>query len=269
VNDDRTARVWTSITTQALAHGVAPDARHACYACAEALQATGVGLSLSLTRTPGRALPEPVIATSPIAERLEELQFTLGEGPSPEAAAQDRPVLVADLAADVNQRRWPGFLAAVGAHDIAAIFAFPVSSGGARVGVLTVYRAVTGNLSGPELADGLAYADAVLVLTLDHHSGLPVSSGGRRGFDPVDFRAEVHQAAGMVSAQLGVSVTDALSRLRAYAYAQDRRLADIAHAVVSRRLRFHPDGSVGAPDADDVADTNEGRADDSDLEGRA
>ena len=269
VTDDRTARVWTSITSYALEHDAAPDARHACHACAKALRATGVGLSLSLTRTPGRVLPEPVIATSQLAERVDDLQFTIGEGPAPEAAAHDRPVLVADLAAGVNYRKWPAFMAAVGEYDVAAIFAFPVSSGGARVGVLSVYRTMTGHLSGAELADGLAYADAVLVLTLDRHGGLPPNTDGRRGFDPVDFRAEVHQAAGMVSAQLGVSVTDALIRLRAYAYAQDRRLTDVAHAVLARRLRFLPDGNVSTSEAVDETHTDDGPADGSDLEGKA
>jgi hypothetical protein len=36
-------------------------------------------------------------------------------------------------------------------------------------------------------------------------------------------------------------VAVALGRLRAYAYAHDRRLRDVAADVVARRLRFHPD----------------------------
>jgi len=54
-------------------------------------------------------------------------------------------------------------------------------------------------------------------------------------------RAEVHQATGMVVAQLGVSATDALARLRAYAFVEQRLLSDVAHDVVSRRLRFTRD----------------------------
>ncbi len=44
----------------------------------------------------------------------------------------------------------------------------------------------------------------------------------------------------MVTVQIGVTVTDALARLRAYAYAHDRRLADVATDVVARRLRLDP-----------------------------
>jgi hypothetical protein len=42
----------------------------------------------------------------------------------------------------------------------------------------------------------------------------------------------------MVSAQLDVSVAQALIRLRGYAFGQGRPLADVARDVVARRLRF-------------------------------
>ena len=56
---------------------------------------------------------------------------------------------------------------------------------------------------------------------------------------------EVHQATGMVIVQLGVSAAVALVRLRAYAYANDRRLRDVAGDVVARRLRFEPEEEFG------------------------
>ena len=45
----------------------------------------------------------------------------------------------------------------------------------------------------------------------------------------------------MLTVQLGVPVAEAFARLRAYAYAQDRRLAEVARDIVSRRLRLQPD----------------------------
>jgi len=46
----------------------------------------------------------------------------------------------------------------------------------------------------------------------------------------------VHNAAGMVSVQEGISVTEALIWLRAFAFSSDRLLADVAEDVVARRL---------------------------------
>jgi hypothetical protein len=45
----------------------------------------------------------------------------------------------------------------------------------------------------------------------------------------------------MIIAQLGVPAETAFARLRAYAYAHDRALGDVARDVVQRRLRFDPD----------------------------
>lgn len=51
-------------------------------------------------------------------------------------------------------------------------------------------------------------------------------------------RAEVHQATGMVLAQLGIGAVEALARVRAHAFGEQRSLLDVAHDVVSRRMRF-------------------------------
>jgi AmiR/NasT family two-component response regulator len=59
--------------------------------------------------------------------------------------------------------------------------------------------------------------------------------------DPTAHRAQVHQATGMMLVQLGVGADAAFARLRAYAYAHDRRLGVVARDVVERRLRFEPD----------------------------
>jgi AmiR/NasT family two-component response regulator len=56
---------------------------------------------------------------------------------------------------------------------------------------------------------------------------------------PWASRSQIHQATGMVVAQLRLSPEDALALLRAHAYAQDSTLAEIAASVVQkRRLDF-------------------------------
>ena len=54
-------------------------------------------------------------------------------------------------------------------------------------------------------------------------------------------RAEIDQATGMLTEQLGAGIAEAFVRLRAYAYAHDLRLTDVARDIVARRLRLHPD----------------------------
>ncbi len=240
VSSGRGARVWESINACARLEGVAVSIRHVCVACVQAVLADGAGLSMAR----GARLHEPVFATDPRSHELEELQFTLGEGPGMDAVSSDGAVLVADLSAGESASRWPVFAAAAVMEGVRAMFSIPVQAGAVRLGVLDVYRDRAGPLTGGQLADTLAYADAALVLALDRRGG--ISPRTEELFD-VEFArrgAEVHQAAGMVMVQTGVPVADALARLRAYAYAHDLRLADVAADVVARRLRLPPDEGI-------------------------
>ena len=74
----------------------------------------------------------------------------------------------------------------------------------------------------------------------------PTDRACRGGRGPWSERAEVHQATGMVVAQLGLPETDALALLRAHAYSHDQSVAETAHAVIDRRLAFsaNPDQEI-------------------------
>lgn len=257
VDKDRADRIWASIHAVARLDGGRLSVQHACVACTQALGAVGVGLSMA--RGPD-GLREPVFATEPLSRELEELQFTLGEGPCIDAARSDEAVLITDLSAAEGRRRWPIFAPAAVQRGVREMFAIPVLVGAARFGVLDLYWRTAGPLSRDDLSDALAYADAVLVLALDSRGGVTpeLANSGESGL--TEWRAEVHQATGMVSVQLGIDVTEALVRLRAYAYLHDRRLADVAASVVTRRLRFHPNGGSGEdlgqnPTGDSSGDT--------------
>jgi len=173
---------------------------------------------------------------------LEDAQFTLGQGPCVEALADGTPVLVADLA--TATAHWPAFTPAAAALGVGAVFAFPLRIGAISVGVLWAHRAAAGPLSVQQLADALALADAVTVLLV--HQTIPdAGTTGARPSSPYPgwsapstYRAQVHQATGTISVQLDVGLAEALVRLRARAYAEDRRVAEIADDVVARRLRF-------------------------------
>jgi GAF domain len=182
------------------------------------------------------------------ASELEEVQFTLGEGPCVDAFVSGTPVLVPDLGAAGWQARWPGFAVAGTAAGAAAVFAFPLVLGAIRVGVLGLYREAPGSLSPRALADVLMCADMALQLVLDSRAGTNGDGDGRAhdgwaldGWP--NGHAEVYQATGMVSAQRGVRLEEALALLRAYAFAHDRALDEVASAVVARRLRLDLDGT--------------------------
>ncbi len=221
--------------------------RHACLSCVEAVGVTGAGLMVS----GDTASMEPVYVTDSRVGEVENLQATLGQGPGTDALQSGRPILVGDLTAPMSLSRWPMFASEVGRLGVFGMYSLPLALGAIRVGVLDLYSDTPGHLNQDELMDALIYADTALLLALDAQSGIATAPDGEhvngRG-QPVLWHAKVHQAAGMVSLQLGVSALDALVRLRAYAHANDKRLTDVARLVVDGRLRLQPDEATSATD---------------------
>jgi hypothetical protein len=209
--------------------------REICRACVAGLDVDGAAISL-LTASP---LRETVFATDPIADQLEELQFGLGEGACIDAALSGRPVLVSDLNEPAQTARWPVYAAAVVEQTgVRAIFALPLLWGTVNLGVLDLYRRSPGPLDEVQQRDAVSAADAAALILL----GLRTDPGDEHSWDlSWGNRAEIHQATGMVVAQLGISATDAFARLRAYAFAQQRPLREVARDVVARRLQFTQD----------------------------
>ena len=210
---------------------------------------TGVGLAL----VDGAGIAGIVAATGGAAQQLEDLQFTLGEGPCVEASRTGRPVLCSDLLED-GLDRWPAFTPEAKGLGVAAAFTFPVQAGAISIGVLDLYRTSRGPLTDVHVDEAVAFSDAAVAVLLHlHEQGGPIvgpAANPMTVVDPdpgrdlaglvdlVDRRACVHQAAGMISVQLGVDIDDALLRLRAHAWARQRPIADVAADVVARRVRF-------------------------------
>ncbi|NKQ54015.1 GAF and ANTAR domain-containing protein [Amycolatopsis sp. K13G38] len=246
---ERVTRAWANITSHGT-DGAAPAPEHACVACVQATEMTGASLMLASDST----LLEAVCFTDSRAGKMEELQASLGQGPGIDAVESGSPTLVDDLASPLSGRRWPAFAPAAARIGVHALHSLPLALGALRVGVLDLYRDTPGQLSQDQLLDALVYADTALLLVLDARTGITTSVNGTAAASrPPLWRAEVHQAAGMVSVQMGISVLDALVRLRAHAYSHELQLTAVARAVVERRLRFAPG------DADIVTDHAPGR----------
>jgi hypothetical protein len=237
--DDHDALVRGLIARQpAGPAGAAGLLQRVCAAATTALSASGAGISV-MTEGGIRGVNA---ASDPHSARLDELQFVLGEGPCMDAFATRRPVLVPDLASDAS-RRWPMYGPAAQEGGVRAVFAFPMQIGAMRLGVLDVFRENTGPLTGDQLPLALTFADVTVATLLDQQEESGPDDPGGDLAAAVENQAELFQAQGMVMVQLATSLDEAMVRLRAYAFAENRPLGEIAHDVVTRRLRFDQDRS--------------------------
>ncbi len=211
------------------------DDRAAAEAAARALGVDGITAGVG-TGPAGTVL---AWGSGAVSADVDHLQFTLGQGPGADCAASGLPVLAPDLMASGS--RWPAFAPAAAALGVRAVFAFPLSIGAMSVGTMLAYRRAKGSLSDGQYTDALGLAIAVTVVLIGRRSMQdrgPDSWVPAGWAAPQTYRAEVHQATGMISVQLGVSLAEALARLRAHAYSQDQLIAEVAADVVARRLRF-------------------------------
>jgi GAF domain-containing protein len=209
--------------------------RRICLLAVRMLSITGAGISM-VTTAGNRGV---VCATDDVSARIEDLQFTLGEGPCVDAAQFGTPILIPDLSIpdDIVVDRWPAFIEGAAAAGVRAVFAFPLRIGAINVGVMDAYRSAPGPLRDGELRAALLAADAAALALLHTDTDRDDLFA-----DDVEARStyqlQVHQATGIVQVQLGIPTEEAFLMLRARAFALGRPLVDVATDVVARRLRF-------------------------------
>jgi hypothetical protein len=208
-----------------------------CSALTRSLPATGVGVSLLTSDNQGGGT---VAASSAASRQLEELQFSLGEGPCIDAYTSRRPVLEPDLSTH-GLRRWPGYAPAAGEHGVRAVFAFPLQVGAARAGALDIYRNRPGSLTSDALTQAVTFAEVAMGLLVDGQNDAQEGKTTADVDDALAYRLEVYQAQGMVMVDLGVSIEEAMARLRGHAYAEGRYISDVAKDIVAGKLRLNRD----------------------------
>jgi GAF domain-containing protein len=208
--------------------------RNLCDPFLEMLSMTGGSITVL-----GQAEHPSTICTSDgVAARVEELHFELGEGPHWEALRTGEPVSVADIATD-SFARWPVFGPAVASGTPArALFSIPLLLGAITIGVVDLYRSDPGELDSRQLAMArrLAGSAAAPALRTAVRSADKEQDTALR--EVPEMRREVHQATGMMLAQLDTTATEAFMRLRAHAFSTGQLVGDVAHAVVTRALDF-------------------------------
>lgn len=179
---------------------------------------------------------ETISASDDQAARLDELQFDLGEGPCWDAMLSARPVLEPDLRSRADSA-WPAFSAAIAGDDVGALFAFPVLLGPLRIGAVDLYSSepIELDLTQTHQATTLAVAIGRQILrrALATASQEYAEDAGNRF-----SRRLIHQATGMVLAQLGISAEDAGLVIQGQAFATSRSMMEVADEIVSGRLNF-------------------------------
>lgn len=186
-----------------------------------------MGAAVNLMAGPSHA--QAVVGMSDArSAAIDDLQFTVGEGPCHDALRTGRPVHSSDLG---TETRWPGYCSAAREHDVLSVYALPLQVGAVSLGVLDIYDSRVRRLDDADFKLTLAYADIAT------ESLLHGSDSNHSFIDPglrtaLGSRAEIYQAQGMVTIDNAISLNEAMVRIRAFAYGNRRAIADVAHDIV-------------------------------------
>ncbi len=218
-------------------------ANELCLACVDLLGVDGAAISYVHNGSSRGTFG----SSGDLSRRLDEFEFTFGEGPCHDAVGSRRPVLVPDLATEKEQR-WPAFARALLDDGVRAVFAAPVMIASSPVAALDLFRLDAGVLDPVALAGFLHAAELAALPLLDLMSSdldWPAAGDGPRDDGWAQLasleRVEVYQATGMIMGQLDIGPAEALVRLRGHAFAHSQTASDAAWEVLNRTLAFRED----------------------------
>ncbi|MGD9990253.1 ANTAR domain-containing protein [Pseudonocardia sp.] len=198
----------------------------------------GADLVSVTMRQPGGGFHTPV-ETDALATHLDELQYTLDEGPCVEATRTPGLGLVAsaDLRAGAEFPRWGPAAAAAGARSVLAVGLFPAGRV-PRLGALNFYSFAV---------DGFAAADPDIALVLAAHASTALAA--TRGATAAELevaqlkealasRDVIGQAKGILMERRGIDAAEAFDVLRSASQSLNVKLAQVAQTIAARRAEL-------------------------------
>lgn len=227
------------VLKEIVAHDERPGLDQLCEACVRVLDIDGMSLAV----ISGQAIRETLCARGRNALQIDQLQFTVGEGPCLEACSAGRPRSVPDLL-DGTDQRWPVFTSAVSeiAPDLRAIFGFPLLVGSQGIGAMNLYRNSPGDLGERQSREAARACELAVPIILEDLPVRRVSDFGAylREHAVID-RTAVYRATGLLMLDQELNSQEAFDRLRAFAFSQGRLVEDVADDVVAHRIQLSDD----------------------------
>ncbi|MER5471883.1 GAF and ANTAR domain-containing protein [Streptomyces sp. NPDC002685] len=173
----------------------------------------------------------PAAVTHPDLAGLVSVQLRSGDGPIPAALERGEPVDSADLLAE---KRWPGYRAMALDAGVRSSVTIPFRRSGLTV-TLSLYSFRPGALEGAPHGAARALGDqAATCLVRDRSYRAALTELDQLGA-ALRSRPAVDQACGMVMHILGCDADRAFAVLRRISQGTNRKLSDVAAAVVDKR----------------------------------
>jgi len=194
--------------------------------CAEVLEVSAVGVLLADQRGTLRV----VAASSEETRLLELLQLHTGQGPCADCFRSGAPVSVADLSAVTA--RWPRFVAEARQIGFASVHALPMRLRTDVIGTLNLFSGLPGVLDADVVRLGQALADVATIGILQARTIHRHETLAEQLQTALNSRVIIEQAKGVIAERHNLDMDRSFGLLRDTARTSNRRLSELARAVV-------------------------------------
>jgi transcriptional regulator with GAF, ATPase, and Fis domain len=202
--------------------------------CAQVLDVSAAGVLLTDQRGALR-----VVAASTERTRLLELfQSQTDEGPCPECFHTGRPVTVADLSMPTAARRWPRFVTAARQVGFASVSALPMRLRSDVIGALNLFGTEPGALDEDTTRLAQALADVATIGLLQARAIRERETLAEQLQTALNSRVVIEQAKGVIAERRHIDMDQSFTLLRRTARTSNRRLSELARAVVNGSESF-------------------------------
>jgi transcriptional regulator with GAF, ATPase, and Fis domain len=196
--------------------------------CAEVLGVSAAGVLL----TDQRGALRVVAASTEETRLLELLQLQTDQGPCPECFHTGRPVAVPDLSSSIAISRWPRFVAEARKAGFASVHAVPMRLRADVIGALNLFDGQPGALDEDTVRLGQALADVATIGLLQARAIRHRETLAEQLQTALNSRVVIEQAKGVVAERHHLDMEQSFSLLRGTARTGNRRLSELARAVV-------------------------------------
>jgi transcriptional regulator with GAF, ATPase, and Fis domain len=194
--------------------------------CVDLLGVSAAGLLLA----DQRGALQVVAASTERARLLELLQLQTDRGPCPECFHTGQPVAVPDLTAVTS--RWPAFVAEARQIGFASVYAAPMRLRAEVIGALNLFDTRSGPLPDDTIRLGQALADVATIGLLQARAIDRRDTLTEQLQTALNSRILIEQAKGVLAERRQLDMEQAFTLLRAEARNTNRRLSELARAVV-------------------------------------
>jgi GAF domain-containing protein len=208
--------------------------------CVQLLGVSAAGLLL----TDQQGTLQVVAASSERTRLLELFQLQTDQGPCVDCFRTGRPVSVVDL---TTAGRWPRFAAAAAEVGFASVHAVPMRLRAEVIGALNLFDIHPGALDEGNLRIGQALADVATIGLLQQRAIHRRDTLTEQLQTALNSRVLIEQAKGVLAERLQLDMAEAFTLLRSDARSRNRRLSDLAQAIVDGTEQVPPATATGAP----------------------